>query len=157
MKPSREDVQYMVKALFTLTGGLERARRRIPDASSLAVLQIISAYDKIHPSEIASELGVHQSTITRHVQTLEDAGKIIIIIDPTDRRSCTLTLSEDGRNELARLTEIGLDRFAKFVADWDDEEVRDFTRYLVKLEESKAAVARQENLPKTRHWQLKKD
>jgi hypothetical protein len=37
--PSRQDVQQLVAALFAVTSGLERARRQIPDAAALSVLQ----------------------------------------------------------------------------------------------------------------------
>ncbi|HET6569248.1 MAG TPA: MarR family transcriptional regulator [Rhodothermales bacterium] len=154
MKPDRDDVQQMVAALFTLVGSLERARRRIPGASALSVLQKIGEQEKVNPSQIATELDVHQSTITRHVQSLEEGGLVNVIANPDDRRSCTLTLTEKGRNELKRLTQVGLDRFAAFVADWDAVEVRTFTRLLVKLEESKVAADRKEASP-GRSWQSK--
>ena len=156
MKPSQNEVQQMVMALFSLVEGLERARRRIPDASTLSVLQIIAAHEKIHPSEIASELDVHQSTITRQIQLLEDAGKVAVILDPDDRRSCLLTLTEAGIHELGRLTQIGLARFESFVADWDVEDVRTFTRLLIQFEESKSSVARRERRS-GRHWQVKEE
>jgi DNA-binding MarR family transcriptional regulator len=155
MRPNSEDVRQMVQALFTLTGGLERARRRIPGASTLSVLQIIAAHDKIRPSELAAELGLHQSTITRQIQSLEDNGQVALIADTHDRRSCTITLTEAGWNEVRRLTQIGLERFATFVADWDAEEVRTLTRLLIKLDESKATKASQERRRDGRRWQSK--
>ncbi len=157
MPPNRNDVQQMVQALFTLIGGLERARKRIPAASNLAVLQVIAAHNEIHPSEIAIELGVHQSTITRQVQSLEGAGQVSVIADPADGRSCTISLTEAGKEEVHRLTQIGLDRFALFVADWDAEEVQALTRLLVKLEQSKADVSsrEQQQRPGGRRWQSK--
>lgn len=154
MKPDRDDVQQMVTALFTLVGSLERARRRMPGASALFVLQKIGEQEKVNPSQIAAELGVHQSTITRHVQSLEEDGLVNVIANPDDRRSCTLTLTEQGRSELQRLTQVGLDRFTTFVADWDAGEVRTFTRLLVKLEESKAA-ANHKRAPAGHGWQSK--
>jgi DNA-binding MarR family transcriptional regulator len=104
---------------------------------------------------LAVELGVHQSTITRQIRSLEDAGQVTVLADPDDGRSCTIALTEAGKNEVLRLTQIGLDRFALFVADWDAEEVRTFTRLLVKLEQSKANVASRERRPGGRRWQSK--
>ncbi len=157
MQPDHEDVEKMVQAIFTLTSGLERARRRIPAASTVAVLQIIAAHEKIRPTAIATKLGVHQSTITRHVRSLEEAGQVAVIGDVNDRRSCTITLTEAGRAEVDRLTQIGLERFAMFVADWEADEVRTLTRLLVKFEESKAKVGNQTLRPAGRRWQAKKE
>jgi hypothetical protein len=42
------------------------------------------------------------------------------------------------------LQQVGIDRFALFVADWEPEEVRTLTALLTKLEYSKAAAVRRE-------------
>lgn len=153
MKPKRTDVQEMVNALFTLIDGLERARRKKPDAAALSLLQKIGGRNKLHPSEIAGELDLHQSTITRHVQSLADKGLVVLKADPGDGRSCTIELTDSGQNELHRLQQISIDRFSKFVSVWEAEEVRTFTRLLTKLEETKAEVGRQEQSQSRKHWQ----
>jgi DNA-binding MarR family transcriptional regulator len=155
MKPSRDDVQQMVAALVSVNSGMERARRQ-GDASILVTLQVIAVRGQVRPSDIAAELGVHQSTITRQVRTLEAAGQVTVEADPADRRSCFIALTDAGRREIDRLTEIGLSRFALFVADWDAEEVRTLGRLLAKLERSKAAVSQREQIPGGRPWQKKK-
>jgi len=155
MKPSRDDVQQMVAALVSVSSGMERARRR-GDASTLVTLQAIAARERVSPSDIAGELGVHQSTVTRQVRALEAAGQVTVDADPADRRSCFIALTDAGRSEIDRLTEIGLSRFALFVADWDAEEVRTLGRLLAKLEHSKAAVSQREPIPGGRPWQKKK-
>lgn len=155
MKPAPEDIQDMVQALFTVTMGLERARRRNPGASNLALLQLIAAREGSRPSGLVAELGLHQSTITRQLQSLEEAGHVTLRADPDDRRSYLITLTENGRSELDRLMELGLDRLALFVADWSAEEVRTLTRLLMKFEDSKATVARRERRPHGRRWRAK--
>jgi hypothetical protein len=57
-----------------------------------------------------------------------------------------------GDGEVRRLREVGLERFTKFVADWEPGEVRTFTALLQKLEASKAAVAARERRPPGRRW-----
>lgn len=60
-----------------------------------------------------------------------------------DKRDSAMTLHE---------LEVGMDRFASFVADWEPEEVRMLTSLLQKLEESKAAAAARKRPPPGRHW-----
>jgi DNA-binding MarR family transcriptional regulator len=144
MNATKQDVKDMVTALFTLIGSLERARRRIPDASALNLLGIVAGQTEARTSEIAALLEVHPSSVTRQVQALQRKGYVNIAADPHDRRSGIITLSQAGREEAARLNAIGLQRFETFVADWDTEDVRTLTRLLVKLEESKAEVGRRE-------------
>ena len=75
-----------------------------------------------------------------------------ITADTADKRSCRVTLTPAGSEELQSLTEEGLDRFGLFVADWEPEEVRMLTSLLQKLEQSKAAAAAQQRPPPGRHW-----
>jgi len=142
----------MVTALFVTNAALDRARRQKKEASTLSLLQVVAATPGGRPSEIASAQGVHPSQVTRQVRDLESHGLLHVTADTEDRRSCRVTLSPSGRRELRRLTEIGLDRFGSFVADWDSEEVRMLTSLLQKLEASKAAVAAEGRPPAGRRW-----
>lgn len=141
MKATRGDVERMVVALFTVTGGLERARRKKKDAARLAVLQTVAMGEGVRPSDVAGALDVHPSQVTRQVKALESSGHVRVEADPADRRSCFVSLSPEGKAEVERLREVGMGRFTAFVADWDAEDVRELTRLLVKFETSKAAVA----------------
>lgn len=144
MPPSRADVQAMVRALFTLNAGLDRARRRSKGASTLSVLQVLAGRDRVRPSEIAEHLGVHPSLVTRQIQELERAGLVQVTENPADARSLLIALTRSGAAEQERLTQIGLERFALFVADWEPEEVRRLTQLLQKLERSKTEVTARE-------------
>src|SRR5512132_889864 len=146
--PTRQDVEQLVAALFAVTSGLDRARRQIPDAAALSVLQVLAWAERnqpvqqVRPKDIATALGVHRSAVTHQLQALEEAGQVALTVDPADRRSWFVALTDTGRRELERLTAVGLDRFAAFVANWDAQEVRTLTLLLVKFDASKAEVGR---------------
>jgi DNA-binding MarR family transcriptional regulator len=150
MAPERDDVQSMVGALFTLAGGLDRARRQRPGAAALSLLQVIAGRDGVRPSELADRQAVHPSLVTRQVRELEDKGYAQVTADPGDGRSWLVTLTPAGEQELARLTQVGLDRFALFVADWEPGEVRMLAGLLNKLQGSIAAAGEQERRPPVR-------
>jgi DNA-binding MarR family transcriptional regulator len=137
----------MVVALFTLTAGLDRARRQRKDASALSLLQVIGGRDGIRPSEIADHQLVHPSLVTRQVRDLEDAGYVQVAEDPADGRSWLVALTPAGGAELRRLQQVGLDRFALFVADWEPADVRMLTTLLEKLRKSMAAARERERRP----------
>jgi DNA-binding MarR family transcriptional regulator len=139
MKPSKRDVEHMVAALMTALHSTQRARSK-GDASRLAALYLIAAHPESSPKSISEELGVHPSSVTRQIQALEQDGHVKVKADPADRRSCRVTLTASGKVELERLRQVGLARFASFVAKWDAEEVRTLARLLVKFELSKAEV-----------------
>jgi DNA-binding MarR family transcriptional regulator len=152
VKASRDEVRAMVTALFVTNAALDRARRQKKGASTLSLLQLVAAAPGIRPSEIATAQDVHPSQVTRQVRELDSLGLVHVTADPADKRSCRVTLTTAGSDELASLTEQGLDRFGSFVADWEPEEVRMLTALLQKLEESKAAAAARQRPPPGRHW-----
>ena len=152
VKASRDDVRAMVTALFVTNAALDRARRQKKGASTLSLLQLVAAVPGIRPADIAAAQGVHPSQVTRQVRELDSLGLVHVTADTTDKRSCHVTLTTAGSEELKSLTEEGLDRFASFVADWEPEEVRMLTALLQKLEQSKAAAAARQRPPPGRHW-----
>jgi DNA-binding MarR family transcriptional regulator len=152
MAPDRSDVQSMVIALFTLIGSMDRAARQSAGASALSLLQVVASRDAIRPSEIADLQHVHPSLVTRQVRDLEDKGYAQVTADPADGRSCLVTLTPAGADEMARLRQAGVDRFATFVSDWEPEEVRTLTALLEKLQLSKTTAATQRRRPGRRRW-----
>ena len=152
VKASRDDVRAMVTALFVTNAALDRARRQRKGASTLSLLQLIAAVPGIRPADIATAQDVHPSQVTRQVRELDNLGLVHVTADATDKRSCHVTLTTAGSDELHLLTEEGLDRFALFVADWEPEEVQMLTSLLQKLEKSKAAAAARQRPPPGRRW-----
>jgi DNA-binding MarR family transcriptional regulator len=142
--PGRDDVQAMVVALFTLITGVERARRQKKAAAALDLLQVIDAGEKMRPSDIADQRLVHRSLVTRQLRELEDAGYVQLAADPEDGRSWLVALTPAGREQMRRLQDTGLDRFAMFVADWQPGEVQQLTALLEKLTASMAGAADRE-------------
>jgi DNA-binding MarR family transcriptional regulator len=152
MPPSRDDVRVMVAALFTMNADIERARRQRKGVATLSLLQVIASREAIRPSEIAELQQVHPSLVTRQIRELQDAGYVQVTADPADGRSYLIALAPAGQDELGRLTEIGLDRFALFVADWDPGDVHVLGGLLQKLVQSTAAVSAQAQRTGGRRW-----
>ena len=147
MPPSRDDVQTLVTALFSVVGGIQRAIRRSKQASALALLQIIGEQGRLRLAEIAELQQVHPSLVTRQVRELESQSYVAVEEDPSDRRAWLVSLTPEGAAEWRRLHEIGLQRFELFVAEWQDAEVRQLTALLEKFARSTAAVAERERRP----------
>lgn len=140
-------MQSMVAALFKMNAGIERARRQRKGAGMLSLLQVIAGREAIRPSEIADLQRVHPSLVTRQIRELEDAGYVQVTADPADGRSYLVVLAPAGADELLRLTQVGLDRFALFVADWEPGDVRMLAVLLEKLAVSAAATAARAERP----------
>ncbi|GAA2157807.1 MarR family winged helix-turn-helix transcriptional regulator [Actinomadura napierensis] len=158
MPPREAGVTRLIGALFAVLDNMQRARKAIPDAAALAVLQVIGAAQRddpregVRPSQIADHLEVHRSAVTHHLQALTQAGYITAAPDPADRRASILTLTDAGRETVDRLTRQGRARFASFVADWTDEEVTELARLLEKFRASAQAVNETEPPPSAPGW-----
>jgi len=144
MPPNKGDVESMVVALFTLIGGIDRATRLSQGASTLNLLQVVAGRDAIRPSEIADIQHVHPSLVTRQIRELERFGYIDVRSDPADKRANLVAVTSAGADKISQLQQIGVERFATFVADWEPDQVRTLTFLLEKLEQSKAAVGEAE-------------
>jgi DNA-binding MarR family transcriptional regulator len=161
MAPRAENVGRLVGALFAVLDNIQRARKGIPDAAALAVLQIIGVVDRtepgrgVRPSELADKLDVHRSAITQHVKALTAAGHISAAGDPDDGRSSLLFLTDSGRETVTRLGRQGMERFASFVAEWTDEEVTDLARLLEKFRSSADAVNQHTPPPSAPTWRAR--
>jgi len=161
MAPQPAVVQRLVAALFAVLDNMSRARKNIPDAASLAVLQLIGAVERtepgrgVRPSEIADRLDVHRSAVTLHVRSLTQAGHVTARTDPQDRRSSLLFLTPTGTETVRRLGQQGMDRFNSFVADWSDDEVETLANLLEKFRASAAAANAKEPPPSAPNWKPK--
>lgn len=153
MKPTSDDLRALAASLMAVSAGLQRTLRGSGDSSALAILASAAQRSDLRPSEVANALGVHQSSITRQVRSLETAGHVTLVEDPADRRSCFIRITDSGRKEVERLDQTGLERFAAFVDGWDAEEVRELGRMLSKLEVAILEFKRRERAPAGRPWQ----
>jgi DNA-binding MarR family transcriptional regulator len=109
---------------MALTDLMGRARAETIDKTALGVLRIAAARNGARPTQVADELRVHPSSVTRHAQALHQAGKLAIRPDPADGRASILVPTPAGRADLWELYERGVDAFARAVADWEPNDVR---------------------------------
>src|SRR4051794_20947734 len=124
MPIARADVEQLAAALHAVTSGSQRARRKIPEAANLSVLQVLAWAERtdptlvVRPSDIATALDVHRSAITRHLQRLEYAGHVSLTVDPADRRLWAVRLTAPGRAGSARVMAPRPGPCAGFPAAW---------------------------------------
>jgi DNA-binding MarR family transcriptional regulator len=117
------------------------------------LLRTVAANERVRPSDLATVIGVHLSSITRQLRTLEDSGFVTLTADPDDRRSCFVTLTDAGVVEHQRLMNVGFGRFADFVEGWEAEDVRRLGDLLSKLDESMAERNQARQVEGGRRWQ----
>jgi DNA-binding MarR family transcriptional regulator len=121
------------------------------DARHAGVLHVVAAQGPVRPSAIGELLDMAPSSVTRHVQALEDAGQVVVRADPADARTCLIEVTEAGSIELGDLEEAGLTVFAEVVAEWSVEDLATLTRLLHRLTDDwarRGPAAKRRNQPK---------
>jgi DNA-binding MarR family transcriptional regulator len=144
-------VRELAEATFRLVTEAQQGIARAFDAPRVRVLQVVTSEAPVRPGTIGEWLDLAPSTVTRHVQALEDAGHLVVRPDPTDARTCLIEPTPAGLAELRGLADAGAAAFADVVADWDDTDLRTMTRLAHRLVDDWAArgsAARRRTSPK---------
>jgi DNA-binding MarR family transcriptional regulator len=102
---------------------IRRARSDLP-RSHLLLLGTLSVVGTARLGELASTLGVDNSTITPQAQRLERDGLIVRVPDPNDRRASLLTLSRSGKALLTRMHTARREMLAELFTQWSESDLR---------------------------------
>jgi DNA-binding MarR family transcriptional regulator len=86
--------------------------------------------------DISDLLGLHKSTTSRNLTTLEDLGLIERIPDPVDARARQVRLTTAGSQALERSMSGRRERLRERLASWDAQDVADLARLLRLLNDS---------------------
>ncbi|NAZ86076.1 MarR family winged helix-turn-helix transcriptional regulator [Kineococcus indalonis] len=120
---------------------LMRARRHLAGAASLpttAALAVVHQHGSPRMTEVAENLGLDLSTVSRHVAHLRAKGLLEASPDPDDGRSQRLTVTGAGEAELNAQRDRVVAALVAGLADWDDAEIGDLTRLLQKFADTTA-------------------
>ncbi|GAA2463691.1 MarR family winged helix-turn-helix transcriptional regulator [Winogradskya humida] len=122
MNPDAQDIEVLTGGLLALGRELSRARERQGEGSRLTILQLIDEAADVRPSDLATEMQMSLSAVTRQIHALADTGQVELHNDRNDRRSFRVALTPAGKEELDRLVRKSHDRFAGFLTGWSAED-----------------------------------
>ncbi len=128
----KEGIARAATAATEMVRAAQRGMAAAFDTARVDVLATVAA-GPLRPREIGAELQMAPSSITRHVQALEDAGQVTVSADPTDARTCLVAISDAGRTELTTLADAGAATFGDVLAEWSDEDVHTLATLLTRL------------------------
>jgi DNA-binding MarR family transcriptional regulator len=124
-----EEYTELGKTLGMLLHRFMRARQE-NDGGGTAVLAMIAKCGPVRASDVAKELFLDLSTVSRHVQHLERDGLIERAPDPSDRRATTLHLTGLGEKHITDFWQRRIDAMREGLGGWDPEEMRTLMRLL---------------------------
>ena len=111
------------------------------DRATYGVLARLGELAPARLSDLAQEIGVDISTVSRQVQSLEQRGLVDRRPDPDDGRAVRLELTRKGRAVLAKLKAAWQETVAEVLHDWKPADVRRFAELLGRFAGDLAAFA----------------
>ena len=133
MPSDRDELRALVLAVMALTERISRAQAAEIDTTALGVLRVAAGRRGTRPTQIATELRVHPSLVTRRVQALEQEGKLVSKPDPADGRASLIEITPAGLADLWRRFTAGVDAFGDAMAGWTDGEISNLAAELARL------------------------
>lgn len=103
------------------------------DIATLMLLHRLACAGAARPSDLASDLDLDLSTVSRHVRALTDAGLVERESDPDDGRSFRISLTTAGADEMTEAFRRREDAVGEATRGWDAQDVDDLQRLLGRL------------------------
>ncbi|WP_062987493.1 MarR family winged helix-turn-helix transcriptional regulator [Nocardia anaemiae] len=145
MAVSPDAAQSLIKELYFM-GRAIRAALAHPEEGHLlpggvGVLGSLEARGGCRQVDLAADLCISPSTLSRHVADLVSSGHIARHADPRDGRATLIQITDQGRDLLRRIRVSRARGLQAALADWSEEEAEQAAMFVQKLRNSLAAVA----------------
>jgi DNA-binding MarR family transcriptional regulator len=104
------------------------------DRAAVALLRQVADSEPMRPSDLATQMGVEASHITRQVQHLLKAGYVTRIPDPDDHRAQRIKLTRPGQKAIDRIREASCHGMQMALAKWSPQDLKqlaDLSRRMV--------------------------
>ena len=139
--PADLDVEYELTRFIRRVRA--RSLRQLPEIHPsldygmfLFLIAICDAPDGIRGSELAEGLGVHKSTASRDVSSLEKLGLVNRIPDPDDGRAQLLVAEPEARAKVDAYRKRAHARMSAILSEWTADDISTFARSLARLNDA---------------------
>ncbi|WP_164520372.1 MarR family winged helix-turn-helix transcriptional regulator [Specibacter cremeus] len=135
---SDETAHELVHEMFVLQRTVHIALAHAAADSDLgfaheAVLRMVSQHEGCRAIDMATELGVGPSSLSRQIGELEYQGMVRRRTSETDKRAHLLTITEKGTRALAAIAARRSETLSATIGHWSDEEAATALTVLVNL------------------------
>ncbi len=100
------------------------------------LLAINDAKDGVRASDLAEDMRVHKSTVSRAVSSLERLGLVERATHPDDGRAQLLTVPPEAHAQIEAFRERGHAQLAEILSDFTQEELTTFAGLLSRLNDA---------------------
>jgi len=111
------------------------------DKAGLAVLHETRRLGTVRPSDLAAQMRLDLSTISRHLRSLEQQGMVRRSADPVDARALRISITVRGEEVLTRLLNHRSSVIRDAIAHWPESDRGALRQLLHRLAEDLSQVA----------------
>lgn len=131
----RDDAIAFMGAVVSVVHALKKMHNEQGeiDHGASVVLSVLYRGGPQRPSDIAQATELDLSTVSRHARFQEEAGRVVKVADPYDRRAHRLALTPDGIEHIHQMWNSRLDRLIEQIGHWSAEDVRTLTSLTERL------------------------
>ncbi|GGC88663.1 hypothetical protein GCM10011512_14540 [Tersicoccus solisilvae] len=115
----------------------------------VGILFMLCSSSERRATDLADDLGIGTSALSRQISALEERGLLSRRPDPDDGRASLLSVTDSGRDLVGTVTAERTQRLTDLLTGWDEAEAEHATRTLGRLSEVFQA-AQHENV-RSRH------
>jgi DNA-binding MarR family transcriptional regulator len=141
VKASKSVLRAASSACTRFADAYRRGSNQVYDATRVGVLRLAVERGPIRPTDIAVELDINPSSITRQIKALHALGHLTASGDPSDGRAYLVQATDHGRAELRAFDHKGLAVFAAVVEDWSEHDLELLTTLLDRMIDTWAGSA----------------
>ncbi len=119
----QDETATLVPDLYRVVRRLRRVYDPRLDVTTIMLLHRLACSGPTRPSDLAAEVELDLSTVSRHARSLADAGLISREPDPQDGRSLLLALTQQGADAMTGAFRRREQALARSTAAWDPADV----------------------------------
>lgn len=140
-KPGQFDVDYELTRLLrrSRTRGLRLAAQLDESLDLTSYLLLMAIYDQgdgVRGADLAESFGVHKSTISRSISTLERLGFVERVADPDDGRAQLLMPTAEATKKIDGIRARGHGWLAEILAEWSNADRTAFASGLARFNDA---------------------
>jgi len=127
------DVDGLNSALRDMMLRAKRRHRNLEQTSDhgrISVLFVLSRQGPMRASDLAREVMLDLSTVSRHLRVLEDDGRVARSADPDDKRAFQVGVTERGHDFVREFWHNRVTAVLGALSDWTGDDVRALTDLL---------------------------
>lgn len=125
--------RQILEAILEVLGSLKRHALERENPATVFLLRHLRESDLRRVSELADCSRLDVSTVSRHVKALEEAGHLVRVEDPEDKRACLLRITPQGEQLYDAAMAARSTVLERALADWATEDRRALARLMDRL------------------------